>query len=523
MTLWTLLHTQIHSLLLKTLEHTALSLSATLIATLIALPLGIWMTYQPRFKAITLGIINIFQTIPSLALLAFLIPLLGIGFTPTIFTLILYAMLPITSNTYTGLKMTPVDSQEAAEAMGLTRWQQLRLIKLPLAQSVIINGIRTATAMTVGITTIAAFVGAGGLGDFITQGLALNHTALILFGAIPIALLALGLDFMLSRLDMILSRRRRLEERFRKTKWAIMLILLSSMLYLTITPMRMTQTSAHQNTIIIGSKNFSEQYILAEMLAILIQKNSTLYVKKRLNLGTSTMAHQALLKGDIDLYPEYTGTAYMTLLHQKEILTAASTYQTVKRMYQKRFQLIWLAPLGFHSSETLAVPTTFAHQQKLKTLSDLASYTPPLQLAAPPEFLYRPDGLPGLAKTYGLRFKKVMQMQLDLTYAAIAHQRVNAILSSTTDARTITHHLTLLQDDRHCYPPYDAAIVIRAQTLKKYPQLQSVLNRLSGLIDQKTIRSLNQEALVQHHTPYRIAYDFLIKKGLIQPGLREPE
>jgi len=187
------------SLLYKTWQQLYLALSATFIAALIGIPTGIWIARKDKIKKTVLGIASIFQTIPSLALLALLIPIFGIGVKPALIALAVYAILPIVSNTVAGLIGVSPSLVEAANGLGFTRWQKMFIVELPLASAVIVAGIRTATAMSVGIATLAAFIGAGGLGDFIYQGLALANTPLILLGAIPAALLALTLDFIIAR------------------------------------------------------------------------------------------------------------------------------------------------------------------------------------------------------------------------------------------------------------------------------------------------------------------------------------
>ncbi|WP_019217970.1 ABC transporter permease [Legionella tunisiensis] len=210
--------TSLPELQIKLVEHISISISAMFIAILLGIGFGILMTRLPKLRNIGLGLTNIFQTIPSIALLGFLIPFVGIGITPTLIALIIYALLPITSNTYTGLKGVSPNYLHVADSLGFTHWQRLYMIELPLALPVIMNGIRISMAMTISITTIAAFIGAGGLGDFITQGLSLNDPKLILLGAIPTALLALTADYILATLTLLLSRRHRLGLRFKKQK-----------------------------------------------------------------------------------------------------------------------------------------------------------------------------------------------------------------------------------------------------------------------------------------------------------------
>ena len=513
--LWTFLNNNAAELGIKLLQHIYLSLFATIIAILIGVPLGVIIVNRARLRSGVLAITSIFQTIPSLALLAFLIPLLGIGFQPTIVTLTLYALLPITRNTYTGLAGIPPENLQAARAMGFTTWQRIRLVELPLALPVIIAGIRTATAMTIGITTIAAFIGAGGLGDFITQGLSLDNSRLILLGAIPAALLALALDFIIANIETSLSRRQRQAMKYKKTILIVIFIILFIIIYLIIRILIFPLFTNTKNTIVIASKNFTEQYILGNIMADMISAHTNLAVKKEFNLGTTTIVQNALLKGQVDLYPEYTGTAYLVVLKNKKLLDAEQTYKIVKQEYQQQFHLIWLQPFGFNNSQSLAVQESFAKTHHLKTLSELAILSPQLTVAAPPEFLKRPDGLPGLKKVYHFKFKKIIQMQPDLMYAAIKNNDVDVIEVFTTDGRISAYHLTVLEDNKRFYPPYYAAPVIRAAFLQAHPEVKKALAPLAGLINQQTMQYLNSLVDIQHETPEQVAHNFLVQKGLI--------
>lgn len=503
-------------LLTKLLQHIKLSVSATGLAILVGVPLGVIITHYPRLKNSVLNITSSFQTIPSLALLAFLIPFIGIGIKPTLITLTVYALLPITRNTFTGIQNIPAENIEAAKGLGFTTWQRLRLIEIPLAMPTIIAGIRTATAMTVGITTIAAFIGAGGLGDFITQGLALDNPRLILLGAIPTALLALALDFFIAHIEIALSPRKHLTLKLKKIKWSLFVLIMIVLLTLMGRTLIQPFITKKQHTITIATKNFTEQYILGHIIADLIKTKTELNVIEKFNLGTTSIVQNALIKGDVDLYPEYTGTAYLVILKHKKIRNAAETFSIVKNEYRRRFDLLWLSPFGFENSETLAVKQDFATQHHLATLNDLTPLAPKLRLAAPPEFLKRPDGLPGLSHLYQLHFKTIQQMQADLMYQAIENHDVDVINAFTTDARIAQYNLKLLTDDRHFYPPYYAATVIRASTLKKYPEIANALAPLAGLINNKTMQHLNYLVDVKQQTPRHVAHDFLVKQGLIR-------
>ena len=496
-------------------EHVYLSVIAVMVALVIGLPLGILINRVRPVRPSVLGLANIFQTIPSLALLAFLIPLVGIGMKPTVIALTIYALLPIIRNTYTGLNNVPKESIEAADSLGFTKWQKLKMVEIPLAAPIIIAGIRTATVITIGITTIAAFIGAGGLGDFITQGLALNDTQLILLGAIPAALLALLADFIIAQTEALSSARQRRIMRYKKTKITFLIFIAIASLSAWLFEIFETEVATKDNTITIATKNFTEQYILGNMIAELISAKTKLHVIKKFNLGPTAIVHNAIVNGEISLYPEYTGTAYLVVLHHHPVLSSKGTYHVVQSEYLKRFKLTWLPPFGFENSQTLAVRNDFAQQHNLATLSDLQSIASRMTVATPAAFLQRPDGMPGLKRVYHLNFRQVFIMQPNLMYAAIKNKDVDSILVFTTDGRIRAYHLKPLADNLHFYPPYYAAIVVRTEILRKHPEIEKALAPLFGAIDTKTMRRLNYAVDVQHQTPAYVAHHFLRERGLL--------
>lgn len=511
MSIWLFLVNHANALWQHLFEHIYLSFSAILFAVIIGLPLGILSYQSKHLRHIILPLNNIFQTIPSLALLAFLIPFLGIGFKPTIVTLMIYALLPITRNTFTGLSQITEETHEACYSLGFTRWQRLRLIELPLAMPILIAGIRVATVMAIGITTIAAFIGAGGLGAFITEGLALNDSGLILLGAIPTALLALFVDALFAQFEIILVRPP-IKQSFKKTR--ITLLSLVGILFLILCFYQLTQyLGSKKNTVTIGTKNFTESYILGNIMAELIQSETHLQVKLKSNLGSTAVLQNALISGSIDLYPEYTGTAYMVILHRTKMLSPKETWQIVKTEYKTEFNLIWLAPFGFSNSQTLAVTQHFADQNQLKTLSDLSAIAPTLSIAAPAAFINRPDSLPALSRAYNLKFKRIITMQPDLLYKAIENKTVDVIEVFTTDPRIKLYQLVPLADNKKIYPPYDAAPVARAEILKQYPEIKRALDKLNGRIHENDMRRMNSEVEFQHKTPKQVAHEFLSKSG----------
>lgn len=509
------LFSHLQTLGLHATQHLLLAFVSTTIAIIIGIPTGIFLHKKAHFRGLILSIANIFQTIPSLALMAFLIPVVGIGMRPTLITLTIYALLPIIRNTFIGLMSVPQASIDAARGLGFSRMQRLFKVELPLAMPIILSGVRIATAMTIAITTIAAVIGAGGLGVFITQGLALDDTRLILLGAIPTAILALLLDYILSQLEVALNSRKRSTMLYKKTKATFFIIMMMGFFTLISTYTIHGSTENRKNTIIIGSKNFTEQFILADLIADIIEAKTHLRVIRKLNLSSSAFLHSAMLHGDIDIYPEYTGTAYMTILNETKILSPKATYDYVKNSYQHQFNVTWLAPFGFSNSQTIAIQDGVAKKFSLDNLSQFANISSQLRMAAPAEFISRSDALPNINSHYGIFFKSITSMQPDLMYQAIANNQVDAILVFTTDPRIEKYHLVVLKDDKQTQPDYFAAPIIRSAIIKAHPEVVQALQLLAGRINNKTMQRLNYLVTEKHIPADQVALSFLRSQKLI--------
>lgn len=496
-------------LLQKLFEQVYLTLGAVFIAMLLSIPIGIIIARRNKIKNYVLGISSILQTLPSLAVLGFLLPFLGIGIKTAIVTLVLYAMLPILRNTVTGLLGISPELLEAADGLGFTKMQKMLRVELPLALPVIVAGIRTATAMSVGIATIAAFIGAGGLGDFIYEGLSLNNMSLILLGAVPAALLALLLDYVIARIENVLSAKHRNKISAKNPKlWLVVIFFL-------LLPVFFFYVQApSSNRVTIGTKNFTEQLILGELLAQLLQANTTLQVCKKFNLGGTFICHHALVSGDIDMYPEYTGTAYNVILQQNLLKNPSQVYEYVKKVYQQNFQVAWLDVFGFNNSNAVAVRRKFAKEFSLKTISDLKPIAKRLTIGVPADFMQRPDGFLGLKKQYQLEFKSVRLMDPGLLYKAIHLGQIDLIMAFSTDGRIPAYDLLILQDNKHLFPTYLAAPIVREATLKKHPELKVILNKLAGKINNQVMQNLNYQVDVLKNTPEEVADNFLKRIGL---------
>ena len=498
---------------IKILEHLMLTGVSTGGAVLIGLPLGIWITRNAGLRGVVLGVSGVFQTIPSLAMLAFLLPFLGIGVKPALVALTLYAILPIVRNTYTGLSEISPEVIEAANGLGFTERQRLWMVEMPLALPIMVAGIRTATVIGVGIATLSAFIGAGGLGDFINRGLALNNNGLVLLGAIPAAILALVLDFSIGIVETLL-RPGRLTGPTKRRAGIFLAILagFSLVVFLFFSGQEGSQRTLspdQRRPLRIGTKNFTEQLLLGELLAQQIESAAGVKVDRRFNLGGTILCHQALVNGEIDLYPEYTGTALTAVLGKEKVTDPQACLEAVARSYRKRFSCEWLAPFGFNSTYTITARSRDAAREGWKKISDLAQKAHTLRAGFTAEFSERPDGYPGLRQAYGFTFGKVFDLDPGLMYKAVARGQVDVICAFSTDGRIKAYDLAVLKDDKSFFPPYYAAPVVRLDALELYPELRDALAPLSGAIPDTVMQRLNFEVDEKGRSPEEVARAFL--------------
>jgi osmoprotectant transport system permease protein len=508
----------------RTGEHFILTGLSTLIATLVGIPVGIIAQRVKRLRHGLIAIVNLFQTIPSLAMLAILLVLIGkIGIAPALLALVLYALLPIVRNTITGLNQVSADINEAGRGIGMTSGQLLWRVQFPLAFPVIMAGIRTATVVGVGIATLSAFIGAGGLGQFINRGLATYNTNLILLGAVPAALLALAVDGCLSLAEHSLrptpfNERHKMRNRLKPLFVLLPVILFVSGMLLVLVPKALEDDSVvtSEGTVTIGSKNFTEQLILGELMAQLIEDRTNLKVERRFNLGGTMICHNSLIQGGIDLYAEYTGTALTALLNASATSDPEAAYDRVVDAYRKKYDLIWLNPFGFDNTYTITVRQEAAKKNHWTTIGDLVSDAPRLNAGFTSEFMEREDGYPGLKRVYGIHFGEVSDLEPSLMYEALAKKQVDVICGFATDGRIIRYNLTPLEDDLKFFPPYEAAPVVRRELLKKHPELRSTLQMLAGRLDNTTMQKLNSKVDQDQMDVRTVARDLLTNMSLMK-------
>jgi glycine betaine/choline ABC-type transport system substrate-binding protein len=268
--------------------------------------------------------------------------------------------------------------------------------------------------------------------------------------------------------------------------------------------------------IVVGSKNFTEQILLGEIVAQQIERRLGVPVERKLSLGGTLLAHQALIKGSIDLYPEYTGTALTAVLKRPPFPDARAVLNAVRADYETKWQLEWLPPLGFNNTFAMIVRGETARNEKLSTLSQAAA-AHPWRMGVGYEFRSREDGLDGLLKTYGLHLQgDLATMDLGLLYQGLESRKVEMIAANSTDGLLSSLDVAVLQDDRHYFPPYECAVVVRQDALARFPQLRGALEELSGKLPDAVMRKLNYAMDGEHRAPAQIAGEYL--KSLVVTG-----
>jgi len=269
---------------------------------------------------------------------------------------------------------------------------------------------------------------------------------------------------------------------------------------------------SHSDRVVVGSKNFTEQVIMGEMLAQQIERKTHLPVDRKLNLGGTIVCHEALTAGQIDTYVEYTGTGLTAILKEPPAKDSNLAYQTVKDAYKSRFGIEWTEPLGFNNTFAIIVRKSDAEQFGLRTISDAAPRTSRWVAGFGYEFIEREDGYPGLVKTYNLRFPSEPRvMDLGLTYKAVAGHQVDLIAGNSTDGLIGALGLVVLEDDKHYFPPYDAVPLVREAVITKHPEIREALRALGGKVSEEQMRLMNYAVDGEHKDVKQVVKEFLDK------------
>ena len=449
-------------------QHILLSAAAMLLALVISLPLIVICAKNPRWSRFLLGCASVIQTIPGLALLALFYPLLlglshlteslfsitfaALGFLPSLLALTLYALLPILRNGVAGILGVDPLVTEAADGVGMTARQKLLLIEIPLAAPILMAGIRTATVWTIGTTTLATSVGQVSLGNYIFTGLQTENWIFVLFGCLAATVLALMADFALNLIESGLALRQR-----PKILWG-MGILFTGVL-LALVPL----LNSAKNNYVVGAKNFSEQFILAQTIDNRLSSMGT-RIEQRTNLG-SAVAFRALANNEIDVYVDYSGTLWSNVLGRTDQPPREQLLKELELELKKKYGVILLGGLGFENAYVLAMQEAQAQENQITSMIDLARMAPNFSLGSDLEFLHRPEWL-ALKSSYQFFFKSEQSFTPTLMYRAIKGSEIDVISAFSSDGRIKAQNLRILSDPHGAAPTYDAVILIAPKRAK---------------------------------------------------------
>ena len=507
---------QILSLLV---EHIELTFLAVAVAILIGVPIGILISYVKKLGKPVLALANVMQAIPSMALLGFMIPFLGIGTKPAIVMVVLYSLLPIIKNTYIGIQNINADMLEAARGIGLTKWQILVKVQIPLALPVIMGGIRISAVSAVGLMTLAAFCGAGGLGYLVYAGIRSINNAQILAGAIPACILALFFDYILGIVENLVTPKYKKQGKvsfFKRRGFQVSVLILTILAFLCLIIYPVFQGEQAKKQITIGSMDFTEQEILSYMVNELIENRTDIEVEQKLSLGSSSIVLSAIRENDIDLYIDYTGTIYGSVLKKEPNSNVEEVYLVSKREMKEKYDLNILNDLNFNNTYTLAVTKETAEKYKLKTISDLSAVSNELVFSPTLVFMERNDCWIGLTKAYPISFKDVIPLDGAPRYLALMNKESDVIDAYSTDGLLKKYDLVVLEDDRNFFLPYQAIPVANNNLIENYPEVIPILEELSNYLNDNVMRELNYLVDEEQMQPEEVAHNFLIQNNLIQ-------
>ena len=469
--------------------HVLLSASAIALGILVALPLAVWASRSPPVARVALGFASLVQTIPALALLALFFPILlslrvifgeglpTLGFLPALLALALYALLPILRNAVTAQANLDPGVLEAADGVGMTGWQKLRLVEAPLSAPFIMAGIRTASVWTIGAATLATTIGQPSLGDPIFAGLQTQNWVLVLAGCFASAGLALIADALLGLIERGMASRKR------SLAFGGLIVVA-----LGIVSALFTQFGGgERDRILIGAKGFSEQYVLARLIGQRLETEGY-SVEYRDGLG-SAVAHSAVSSGDIDLLVDYTGTIWTNQMKRSDNPPREEMLSEIESWERKTSGTLVLGRLGFENAYGLAVREAVAKARNLHSIADLAAEAPGMTIGGDPEFFERPEWI-AVRDAYSLRFGQTRNFAPTFMYNALRSGEADVISAYTSDGRIAADNLVVLEDPRGAFPNYDAILLVSPERTDD-AALRMVLEPIIGAIDVDSMREAN--------------------------------
>lgn len=467
--------------------HLLLTLIALSLGIVVSVPLGIWATQSPLVRRPLLLTVSILQTIPSIAILALMVALLGgrIGLLPAIIALVLYCMLPIVRNTVTGLENVSTEVVEAARGIGMSARQILLRVRLPLALPVIIAGIRTAAVWTVGLATLSTLVGATSFGNYIFTGLQTRNLVSVTVGSVAAALMAVVLDSIIGGLEWLAEHRNSagVGRRYRQVQVAVgaALLVCGGFSVLALLP-------KPQADYVVGSKAFTEQHILAGFLAGELEA-AGYSVDQRLGLGTEII-YQATTNSTVDVYVEYSGTVWANIMDRDDNPGRQTVLAQTQDFMADSDGIYSAGPLGFQNLYTFAMQRERAAELGVESIEDLMPIANSLVAGGDLEFFGRPEWI-AVRDTYNIDFARKLTFDTALMYTAVAEGQVDLITAYSSDGRIAAYDLLLLEDPRSALLPYDALLVASPEAAQD-PELVGVLDNLQGTITDARMQEANR-------------------------------
>jgi len=471
--------------------HVLVSVTALLLGLAVSLPLGVAAARRPNLRSAVLGTASVIQTIPGLALLTLFYPLLlalaalsqqafgygfsALGFLPAVLALAFYSMLPVLRNTVTGLNAVSDGMRDSARALGMRPRQILGLVELPLAAPVIMAGIRTAAVWVIGTATLSTPIGQTSLGNYIFSGLQTQNWVFVLFGCVAAAALAIAVDQLLALVERGLATR----SRGRLIGGALGI---AALLIVALAP-GLARPGA---TYVIGTKPFTEQYVLASLIEERLAANG-LSAGQRQGLGSSVI-FEALATGEIDAYVDYSGTLWANQMRRTDPQPREVLLREVADWLRRERGIVTLGALGFENAYALVVPRKLG----INSIAELSARAPQLRIAGDYEFFARPEWQ-ALRAAYGLNFREQRQMQAEFMYPALADGQVDVIAGYSSDGQIAKFDLVTLTDSKQAIPPYDAVLLVSPRRASDEAFL-AALRPLVGAIAIETMREANLKA-----------------------------
>ena len=500
-------------------EHLYIVLLSVLLSVAVGLPLGVLAYLSPSARRPILWISDLFQTIPSLALLGILMVFFGAGKVTVIVGITLYSLLPIVRNTSLGLTEVDAGLKEAARGCGMNRSQQLFSVELPQAQPMIFTGIRIAVVNAIGTAVFAAFVGGGGLGSAIYQGIRTQNYNLILLPTAVLMVIAFLFDTLMGRLEKFFSSRSSRSARSRRVFAAAGTAALAALVVAGSVAFGGGDTGG---TLVLYNGDYSETQLLVHMIQYLVEDKTDLTVTVKDQMSQVNNFNE-LVAGSCDLMPSYDGTLLTTFLHQDtaDVPAGESLYDYVNQQGTEQYGVRLLEKLGLNNTYAIAVPESLAEQDHLTCISDLIPVSSQLIFGAEHEFFTQEGSMKygPFTEFYGLHFKEAVSVDVGLKYTAAASGSFQVTEVYATDGLNRKAKLKVLEDDRSFFPEYNGAILVRNDIFTKFadtaPDLEAVLNELGGRFTNETMTDLTYAVDVEGRSVSDVAREFLVNQGLI--------